>query len=63
MFSLSTIRITRRINDLLIDIAKLITTGQRPPDRRFDKLKPINAGKKEYWRYVPGAPPTETGTP
>jgi len=50
-------------NDLLTDIAKLITTGQRPPDRRFDKLKPVNAGKKEYWRYVPGAPPTETGTP
>jgi esterase/lipase superfamily enzyme len=50
-------------NDLMTDIAKLITTGQRPPDRRFDKLKPINAGKKEYWRYVPGAPPTETGTP
>ena len=33
-------------NDLMTDIAKLITTGQRPPDRRFDKLKPVNAGKR-----------------
>ena len=51
-------------NDLLIDISKLITTGRRPPDLRFDKLKPVNEGKKEYWRYVPGQPPVvETGTP
>src|SRR5262249_1181783 len=49
-------------NDLLKDIGKLITTGQRPPDRRFEKLKPISAGQKMYWRYMP-SPPTETGTP
>jgi esterase/lipase superfamily enzyme len=51
-------------NDLLVDIAKLITTGQRPPDRRFDKLKRVHEEKKEYWRYMPGPPPVDqTGTP
>lgn len=51
-------------NDLLADIAKLITTGKRPPDRRFDRLKPVNLGKKEYWRYVPAPTPVDqTGTP
>ena len=51
-------------NDLLTDIGKLITTERRPPDLRFDKLKPVNQGKKEYWRYVPSQPPiNETGTP
>jgi esterase/lipase superfamily enzyme len=38
-------------NDLLTDIGKLIATGLRPPDVRFDRLKPVNAGKNEYWRY------------
>ena len=29
---------------------------------RFDKLKPLNQGKREYWRYVPSQPPiNETG--
>jgi len=50
--------------DLLTDIGKLIVTGLRPPDVRFNKLKPVNPGKNEYWRYVPGQPPAvETGTP
>ena len=40
-------------NDLLTDIAKLITTGLRPPDLRFNKLKPVDTGKNEYWRYSP----------
>ena len=38
-------------NDLLTDIGKLIATGLRPPNVRFSKLKSINAGKAEYWRY------------
>jgi esterase/lipase superfamily enzyme len=38
-------------NDLLTDIGKLIATGLRPPNVRFSKLKPVNAGKAEYWRY------------
>jgi len=50
-------------NDLLTDIGKLIATGLRPPDVRFDKLKPVNPGKNEYWRYVPAQTPVETGTP
>jgi esterase/lipase superfamily enzyme len=39
-------------NDLLTDIGKLIATGLRPPDVRFNKLKPVNTGKSEYWRYT-----------
>jgi esterase/lipase superfamily enzyme len=50
-------------NDLLTDIGKLISTGLRPPDVRFDKLKPVNAGKDEYWRYVPAETSVQTGTP
>ena len=38
-------------NDLLTDIGKLIATGLRPPNVRFSKLKPVNAGEAEYWRY------------
>lgn len=38
-------------NDLLTDIGKLIATGLRPPDVRFNKLKAVNPGKNEYWRY------------
>ena len=38
-------------NKLLQDIGKLIVTGLRPPNVRFNKLKPVNAGKAEYWRY------------
>jgi len=50
-------------NDLLSDIGRLIATGVRPPDVRFDKLKPVNTGKNEYWRYVPVGTQVETGTP
>jgi esterase/lipase superfamily enzyme len=40
-------------NDLLTDIGRLIGNGRRPPDLRFDKLKPVNSSTGEYWRYMP----------
>ena len=39
-------------NALLSDIGKLIESGLRPPDVRFDKLKPVTSSKGSYWRYA-----------
>jgi esterase/lipase superfamily enzyme len=39
-------------NAVLNDIGKLIESGLRPPDVRFDKLKPVASSKGSYWRYA-----------
>jgi len=42
-------------NALLNDIALLLQTGERPPDKRIPILEKIKTERGEYWRY-PGAP-------
>jgi esterase/lipase superfamily enzyme len=39
-------------NELLKDIAELIETGVRPPDRRILKPRLITTQKGAYWRYT-----------
>lgn len=37
--------------EVLEDIGRLILNGLRPPDQRFEKLKPVVSDRGEYWRY------------
>ena len=37
--------------EVLDDIGRLILNGLRPPDQRFDRLKPVVNDRGEYWRY------------
>lgn len=37
--------------EVLEDIGRLILNGLRPPDQRFDKLKPVVIDRGEFWRY------------
>lgn len=38
---------------LLADIALIIQTGERPPDKRFPILQKVQTGSGEYWKYPP----------
>lgn len=38
--------------EVLEDIGRLIQSGLRPPDQRFDRLKPIVIDRGEFWRYT-----------
>ena len=38
--------------EVLEDIGRLIQSGLRPPDQRFDRLKPITIDRGEFWRYT-----------
>jgi esterase/lipase superfamily enzyme len=38
-------------NALLTDIARLLQTGERPPDRRSPNLSRVITPKGDYWRY------------
>ena len=40
-------------NALLTDIGKLVESGVRPPETRFDRLKPVSSAGGAYWRYAP----------
>ncbi len=37
---------------LLEDIAKLLQTGERPPDKRFPNLQRVNTPNGDFWRYL-----------
>ena len=38
-------------NALLADIAQLLETGQRPPDKRIPSLETVKTAAGDYWRY------------
>ena len=40
-------------NALLTDIGRLVESGVRPPEVRFDKIRPAASARGAYWRYTP----------